>query len=96
MTDRFNKVCTVIGLVLLAQIGSRPTEVQTIQQPAAPKGYPFAINPAYKVFEVEPDAKQINDILSQYGQEGAFQLAAAPIVKTAAGDKVILILVQHW
>jgi hypothetical protein len=48
------------------------------------------------VFETEPDAKQINEILTKYGNEGAFELAAAPIVKSSPSEKVILILVQRW
>ena len=50
----------------------------------------------YKVFETEPDAKQINEILTKSWNEGAFELAGAPIIKSGPGEKVILILVQRW
>jgi hypothetical protein len=52
-------------------------------------------NPAFKVFEVEPDANKINEILTKYGNEGAFELAVAPFLKPGPNAKVILILVQH-
>jgi hypothetical protein len=52
-------------------------------------------NPAYKVFEVEPDANKINEILTRNANEGAFELAAAPFYKPGSSAKVILILVQH-
>jgi hypothetical protein len=52
-------------------------------------------NPAYKVFEVEPDANKINEILTQNANEGAFELAVTPFYKPGSSARVILILVQH-
>jgi hypothetical protein len=94
MTDTFSRVCAIIALVLLSAIAfsvsTRRGDSELVSK------YPFAKNPAYLVFETEPDAKQINEILSKHANEGAFTLAAAPIIKSGPGEKVILILVQHW
>ena len=91
MTDTFSRVCAIVALILLAAIAGRP-----VASRSEPARYPFARNPVYKVFEVDPDAKQINEILTKYGDEGAFQLAAAPIIRTGDSNKVILVLEQHW
>jgi hypothetical protein len=94
MTDTFSRVCAIIALVILAAIAFNVNKSRGDSEVAS--RYPFARNPTYLVFETEPDAKQISQILSKYANEGAFTLAAAPIVKSGAGEKVILILVQHW
>jgi hypothetical protein len=97
VTDKFSRSCAVTALILLAIIALRPGASQvTVQPQRSSSSYPLARNPVFKVVETEQDAKQINDILTRYGDEGAFQLATAPIIKSGEPGKVILILVQHW
>jgi hypothetical protein len=93
MTDSFSRICAVIALLLLAVIAFRPNA-----QSAAPpvlRTHPEG-NPNYKVFEMEPDAQAINDVLTKYWNEGAFQLATPPIVTSNGRDKVLLILTQRY
>ena len=96
MQDRFYKICTVFGLVLLCIITFNLIQLTASGSQPVAKQYPYARNPVYKVIETDVDATEINAILTKYGNEGAFQLAAAPIVKSDHGEKLVLILVQHW
>jgi hypothetical protein len=97
MTDTFSRVCAITALLLLSVIAFNPTRWRGDSQDSSRQSsskYPFVRN--YKVLETEPDAKQINEILTKYGNEGAFELAAAPIIKPGPSEKVLLILVQRW
>jgi hypothetical protein len=62
--------------------------------PPVPQTHPVG-NPNYKVFEIEPDAAAINDVLTKYWNEGAYQLAAPPIVTSNGRNKILLILTQR-
>jgi hypothetical protein len=89
----------ILVVCLLAVIAFRPAtqpqySLPVIGQTSLPHRSDGA-NPAYKVFEVEPDANKINDILTKNANEGAFGLAVAPFYKPGSNAKIILILVQH-
>lgn len=98
MSDAFSRVCMILVVCLLAVIAFR----SAAQPPNGPsvtgqaRSLPSMKTPAYKVFEVEPDANKINEILTQNANEGAFELAVAPFYKPGSSGTVILILVQHW
>ena len=91
MSDAFSRVCMILVVCLLAVIAFR----QAPQPPYVPD---MKSTPGYKVIEVAPDANQINEILSKYALEGAFELAGAPVYKQGkpgSEPKLILILVHH-
>jgi hypothetical protein len=97
MTDTFSRVCAITALLLLSVIAFNPTRWRGDSQDSSNQtssSHPFV--KAYKVIETAPDATQINEILTKYGNEGAFELAAAPIIKSGPGEKVVLVLVQRW
>jgi hypothetical protein len=91
----------VIAVCLLAVIafrfpGRRPRIAYSgftagQEAPPAPR-----IRSGYKMFETEIDASKIEAILTKNWNEGAWELATAPIYTPGPNAKVIPILVQRW
>ena len=103
MSDLFSRVCMVVGLCLLAVIAFRSiVRPPRIAYNAFTGGRTPGVdrirsrNPVYKLYEAEPDATKIGEILTKNWNEGAWELATAPVYTGGSNAKVILILVQRW
>jgi hypothetical protein len=74
----------VLVVCLLAVIAFKPG--MPLQRPCR-STHSGRSNPGYKVFEVARIADKINEILTKYWNEGAFELAVAPLYKPGPNAK---------
>lgn len=100
MSDTFSKVCMIPVVCLLALIAFRPPSQPLYTPDVTGRSFsPQRItsrNPVYRVYEAEPDAHKICDILAKNWDDGGWELATAPIYMSGSNAKVILVLVQRW